>query len=189
MLISHTSLKSIPTWQLKEGPCGSAGNISHAGSKKKNPTHDCSIWSEILIFQPGKQVAARCRYFICLMCMLASSHRSTDHHVYAETPRAAANRHRILEAVVHSGKFQIKLFIQQIKDRLRKWTQLFRVNTDDLLRINSRPYLRFHLIQNWVVWSKMDGLVPFLNGLPMPEGNTWNRKHIYLWPISSSHAF
>lgn len=85
---------------------------------QKKPTHDCSIWSEILIFQLGKQVAARCRYFICLMCMLASSHRSTHRHVYAETPREAANRHRILEAVVHSEKFQIKLFVQQIKDRL-----------------------------------------------------------------------
>lgn len=101
--------------------------------QKKNPTHDCSIWSEILIFQLGKQVAARWRYFISLMCMLASSHRSAHHHVHAETPRAAANRHRILEAVVYSGKFQIKLCVQQIKDRLCNWTQLFRVNTDDLL--------------------------------------------------------
>lgn len=28
---------------------------------KKPPTHDCSIRSEILNFQPGKQVAACCR--------------------------------------------------------------------------------------------------------------------------------
>lgn len=39
VLISHISLKSIPTWQLKEGPCGNAGNISHAGNKKTQLQH------------------------------------------------------------------------------------------------------------------------------------------------------
>lgn len=33
-------------------------------------------------------------------------------------------------------------------------------------------YLRLHLIQEWVFWSQLNGLVPLLNGLPVPKENT-----------------
>lgn len=33
-------------------------------------------------------------------------------------------------------------------------------------------YLRLHLIQQWVVWCQLDGLVQLLNGLPVSRGNT-----------------